>query len=279
MYTPPLAFVGGQVLGMSPFNVPIWLGGVVFLILARATKQFRFLAVLFAGLFLFMMLSGTSRSDRLMFAYPAAFAGGGLLFEFLAVKYNASWLKGVLVGVLAVSALAFLPLVLPLLSYEKAQAYTEFLGINTEIERGKKPPLSQLLADRIGWEEKVELVARAYQNLTEEDKKQTIIAVGNYGQAGAIELFGKKHGLPPVVCAHNNYYLWSKDRLRGSVVLMLAYTGSYEGLKEQFESVEPCDGVYTNPYVSHHENNLKVYVCRGSKRPLPELLERGRVYS
>jgi hypothetical protein len=158
------------------------------------------------------------------------------------------------------------------------QAYTEFLGLNTEIERGKKPPLPQLLADRIGWEEKVDLVVRAYQELTDEDKKETIIAAGNYGQAGAIELYGKKCGLPSVVCGHNTYYLWSKERLRGSIVLQLLQAENYDGLKERFESVEPCDGEFSSPYVSSHENNLKVFVCRGPRSSFAEMLERRKFY-
>ncbi len=278
VYTPPLAFVGGQIIGMSPFTVPIWCGGIFFLIFSKATREFRFLSVLFVSLFLFMMLSGTSRSDRLMFAYPAVFAGGGLLFEALVVKYNARWLKGVLMVLLCAGAAMAFPLVLPCMSYEKVQAYTEFIGLNTEIERGKKPPLPQLLADRIGWEEKVDLVVRAYQGLTDDDKRETIITAGNYGQAGAIELYGKKHGLPPVVSGHNTYYLWSKERLRGSILLMLTQSDSYGRLKEQFENVVPCDGEFSSRYVSSHENNLKVFVCRGPKRPFAEMLERGKHY-
>jgi hypothetical protein len=200
------------------------------------------------------------------------------MFEALVVKYNARWLKGVLPGLLFAGVAMVFPVVLPCLSYEMVQAYTEFLGINTEIERGKKPPLPQLLADRIGWEEKVDLVVRAYQGLTDEDKGEAIIAAGNYGQAGAIEVYGKQHGLPPVVCAHNTYFLWSKERLRGSIVLQLTHADNYEGLKRQFESVEPCEGEFASPYVSSHENHLKVFVCRGPKRPFAEMLERGKHY-
>jgi MFS family permease len=278
VYTPPLAFIAGQIQGMSPFTVPIWLGGIFFVIFFKGTREFRFLSALFVSLFLFMMISGTSRSDRLMFTYPAVFAGGGMMFEALVVKYNARWLKGVLVGLLFAGTAMVFPVVLPCLSYEQVQAYTEFLGVNTEIERGKKPPLPQLLADRIGWEEKVDLVVRAYQGLTDEDKREAIIAAGNYGQAGAIEVYGKKYGLPPVVCGHNTYYLWSKDRLRGSIVLRLTQAENYDGLKERFESVEPCDGEFSSPYVSSHENHLKVFVCRGPKIPFPEMLERGKFY-
>ncbi len=278
VYTPPLTFIAGQIQGMSPFTVPIWCGGMFFLIFSKATKEFRFLSALFISLFLFMMLSGTSRSDRLMFAYPAVFGGGGLMFEALVMKFNARWLKGVLVGLLVAGLAMVFPVVLPLLGYEKVQAYTEFLGLNTEIERGKKPPLPQLLADRIGWEEKVDLVVRAYQKLSDQEKRETIISTGNYGKAGAIDVYGKNYGLPPVVSGHNTYYLWSKERLRGSIVLQLTQAENYDGLKEWFDSVEPCDGEFSSPFVSSHENHLKVFVCRGPKSSFAEMLERRKFY-
>jgi hypothetical protein len=177
-----------------------------------------------------MMLSGTSRPDRLAFAYPAAFAGGAIFFENILSKFNLRLLKVPIVIFLFSGLMLSLPILMPYFSYDFSQKYTDWLGINTELEKGKKPPLHQILADRIGWEEKVKLVVNAYSSLSEEEKKQTIIAAGNYGQAGAIELFGKPYNLPPAACSHNNYYLWSKDRVNGSILLQLDNERDYNGL-------------------------------------------------
>lgn len=278
VYTPPIAFFTGQVIGMSPSNVPVWFAGFLFLFFSKQTKDFKFLAVLFIGLFLFMMLSGTSRSDRLAFAYPAAYAGGALFFESLILKYSLKWLKTVLLIFLLLGLAIALPIILPYFSYETVQAHTKILGINTEIEKGKKPPLPQLLADRIGWEEKFNLVLRAYQNLPEADKKRVIAAAGNYGQAGALELFGKDYDFSPVVCAHNNYYLWSKERLKGNILLQLGQKEDYNGMKTRFSVVDIFPGEYKNQYVSDHENNLIVFICRQPKMPYSEMLERSKNY-
>ena len=278
VYTPPIAFIMGQVMGMSPSNVPVWFAGFLYLIFSKKVKDFRFLAILFLSLFLFMMLSGTSRSDRLAFAYPAAFAGGALFFENLILKYNIKWLKTVLVISLFLGLAIALPIILPYFSYETVQAHTKFLGLNTEIEKGKRPPLPQLLSDRIGWEEKFKLVLHAYQSLPDEDKKAAVVAAGNYGQAGALELFGKDYDFPPVVSAHNNYYLWSKERLKGNVLLQLGNERDYNGLKARFNVVEIFPGEYKNRYVSDHENTLRVFICRQAKMPYIEMLEQSKNY-
>jgi hypothetical protein len=276
VYTPPLAFIMGQVMYMSPSTVLIWIAGIFYLLFSKRLKEFRFLSFLFAGLFLFMMLSGTSRPDRLAFAYPAVLAGGALFFETIISKFNLRLLKAPIVIFLFSGLVLSLPILMPYFSYNFSQRYTEWLGINTELEMGKKPPLHQILADRIGWEEKVKLVINAYNNLSEEDKNQTIIAAGNYGQAGAIELYGKPFNLPPVACAHNTYYLWSKERVKGNILLQLDNEEDYEGFTRAFDSVEIYPGVFRNKYVSDHENNLVVFICRGPKILPMEMLERSK---
>jgi hypothetical protein len=127
------------------------------------------------------MLSGTSRSDRMIFAYPGVFAGGALFFEGFILQYNARWMKAVLIIFFFTGLAIALPIILPYFPYETVRSYVKFIGLNTEIEKGKKPPLPQLLADRIGWEEKYELVLHAYHTLSADEKKETIIAAGNYG--------------------------------------------------------------------------------------------------
>jgi len=278
VYTPPFDFIMGQVMYVSPSIAPVWFAGTFYLLFSNRFKNYRFLSILFAGLFIFMMLSGTSRPDRLAFAYPAAFAGGAIFFENILSKFNLRLLKVPIVIFLFSGLMLSLPILMPYFSYDFSQKYTDWLGINTELEKGKKPPLHQILADRIGWEEKVKLVVNAYSSLSEEEKKQTIIAAGNYGQAGAIELFGKPYNLPPVACSHNNYYLWSKDRVNGSILLQLDNERDYNGLKYLFDSVEIFPGKYTNNFVSDHENNLVVFICRGPKIPPIEMLERSKNY-
>ncbi len=276
VYTPPLDFIMGQVMYMSPSIVPVWFAGVFYFFFSKRLKDFRFLSILFAGLFIFMMLSGTSRPDRLAFAYPAVFAGGALFFESVISKFNLRLLKVPIVIFLFSGLALSVPILLPYFSYDFSQKYTVWLGINTELEKGKKPPLHQILADRIGWEEKIKLVINAYNSLSEEDKMQTIIAAGNYGQAGAIELFGKPYNLPPVACSHNNYYLWSKERVEGNILLQLDNEEDYDGLTNLFDSVEVYPGVFKNNFVSDHENNLIVFICRRPKIPPIEMLERSK---
>ncbi len=282
VYTPPLAFFKNQVMEMSPSSFPVWFAGIIFLFFSKSVKSCKFLAALFLSLFLFMMISGTSRPDRLMFAYPAVFAGGGFFFERFILKHNARWLKAVLMVFLYAGLAIGVPVLLPYFTYEQVRSYTKLLGLNTELETGNRPPLPQVLADRIGWKEKFNLVLNAYQSLPDSEKAKTIIAAENYGQAGALELYGKKYNFPFVASGHNTYYLWSKEKLESGtgfkILLQLGHERDLNGLKNVFDSVEVYPGEFTNEYVTSHENHLKVFICRGPKIPPLEMLERGRFY-
>ncbi len=82
-------------------------------------------------------------------------------------------------------------------------------------------PLPQIFADQFGWEEMTALVARVYNALPPDIRRQTAIFGQNYGQAGAIDLFGPKYGLPPAISGHQSYFLWGpRDYTGASVIVM-----------------------------------------------------------
>ncbi|MGE5682146.1 MAG: ArnT family glycosyltransferase [Bacillota bacterium] len=279
VYTPPLEFIKGQIIAMSFTVLPVWLAGVIFLLFSKRVNKYRFMSVLFILLFLFMMLSGTSRFDRLLFAYPAVLAGGAMFYEMILTKYNLKWLKGAAMIIVAAGLIIALPLILPYYSYDYVGSHVKKLGINTEIEKGKKPPLPQLLADRIAWKDKFDLVLKAWYSLPQNERSGALIAAGNYGQAGAIEYYSQNiPDFPRVVTAHNNYYLWNRGKLKGSLLLQLDGKHNFEKYRQVFDSVQIYPGEFVNSYVSPHENNLVVFICRGPKMPFNVMLDRSKFY-
>ena len=63
------------------------------------------------------------------------------------------------------------------------------------------------LKEMVGWPDLVESVANIYAGLPAEERPQTGILTGNYGEAGAINLYGPAYGLPPAISAINSYWL------------------------------------------------------------------------
>jgi hypothetical protein len=59
-------------------------------------------------------------------------------------------------------------------------------------------------------------VASVYNSLPPRKIRATAIFASNYGEAGAINLFGPAMGLPHAVSGHNSYYPWVRRRtIRG----------------------------------------------------------------
>ncbi|MBK7438261.1 MAG: hypothetical protein IPI77_16000 [Saprospiraceae bacterium] len=78
-------------------------------------------------------------------------------------------------------------------------------------EDGRQYYLPQDFADMLGWKEIALHTGKTWQNIT--DKKTADIYAENYGQAGAIEHFGKPYDLPQVLSFSDSYRYWLPDTL------------------------------------------------------------------
>ena len=118
------------------------------------------------------------------------------------------------------------------------------------IEKWQLGPLPQIYASQFGWEEMVAEVARVWQTVPPEECGRTGIFAQNFGQAGAIDLFGKKYGLPNALSGHQSYFLWGPRGYTGESMIVIQ--GRQEQLEKLYASVEKRGHVW-HPYS-----------CRGS---------------
>lgn len=267
--TPPLNFIVMQVLSMHPLTLPVWLGGLYFLILDKKAGQYRAAGWTFIIMFLLLMASRTSRPDRLAAAYPMLIASGSFFLERSILRSGHKWLRPVIAALLLVAGLFLIPVSLPVLPPAALTRYTSSLGLTFEIEKGKKTQIPQLLADRLGWEELAITVSKVYNGLSPEEKKHAVIATGNYGEAGALEFYAKKYNLPRVLCGHNNYYLWGMEQ-NCDCKLVIAIGSDKEQLQEIFGEVKEA-AIHTAPYVMDYENNLPIYIARYPRKTFREI--------
>src|SRR5258707_4979411 len=103
--------------------------------------------------------------------------------------------------------------------------------------------------------------ARVYKSLSPEEQTRAAIFANSYGQAGAIDFFGRRLGLPKSICNHQSYWLWGPRDYDGSIVIVLGSDGS--GDREHFASVEVA-GRAEHPY-SRRGEHFDIFLCRGFK--------------
>jgi hypothetical protein len=260
-------FFGEQILTMLPLSAPIWLAGLWHYLCTKEGKPFRALgwAWLFSTV---VILALNPRVYYLWPAFPILLAAGAVRWELWLSRPHFEWIKVAYPALMVVMGILLAPLAIPVLPVETYIRYTKALHLEQpRVETHKLGPLPQIFADQFGWEEMVEVVARAFNNLPPDVRSRTAIFGQNYGQAGAIDLFGKKYGLPKAISGHQSYFLWGPRDYTGESVLVMG--GRKEALETKFASVEKVGQVF-HPYSMPYEH-FDVFYCRGLKRPLQEI--------
>ncbi len=244
----PLAFLGHQIFMMSPLNFPLWLAGLLFLFFGRDGKRFRalgwaFLVVLAAT----MILRGKDYYSAP--AYPMLLAAGAVVIERAATARR--WLKPAAVLALLAGTAPLLPLMLPVLPLETYVHYQEKIHLAPPASEKSHlgSPLPQYYSDDLGWRQMTAAVAHEYDRLPLGLRSVTAIYAQNYGEAGAIDFFGPKYGLPNAISGHQNYYLWGPRNYSGLGMIVLGDNRKH--LEKYFGQVIHA-GDFGVPYALEH---------------------------
>ncbi len=113
--------------------------------------------------------------------------------------------------------------------------------------------------DEIGWPQLVATTARAWHGLPASERAHAAILAQNYGEAGALALFGPRDGLPPPVSGHLSWQFWRPERLPQTVALTVGYDGAD---LDTFCSSHHVLAVIDNPYrLPNEERGRTVQIC------------------
>jgi hypothetical protein len=192
------------------------------------------------------------------------------------VTDRATALRPAIAAVAVAGGALMLPLVEPILPEQTYVAYVKALHIHpVESEHNRNAELSQDFADMHGWNELVDAVARVYDGLPAATRGRVTIVASNYGEAGAIDVFGPRLGLPHAVSGHNQYFLWGPGDGDGRYVIDVnGDVGADRKLCENAWVAATVSARYAMPY----ERDLPIVVCRGLRIPLAEIWLRQKVY-
>ena len=261
----PLAFLWQQILLIHPFNAPIWIIGLFALFFGERFKEFRFLGWTFVICFItFVVLNG--KAYYLAPIYPMLLAAGAVTVDAVLTGRTRGWLRRtaptIIIVVLLLGGALLTPLVVPVLPVSTFISYMEHLPFKvprTEHSH-ERALLPQHYADQFGWEELTAKTAEAWSRLTPQEKNDCGIFAQNYGQAGAIDFFGPRYGLPNAVSGHQTYFIWGPRGYSGNCMIVL--DDDRETLSQLFDQVEFV-GTSDNPYAL--ERNITVWLCKGAK--------------
>ncbi len=219
-------FFGDQLQFFLP-ALPVWIVGLWFLLFHKEAAAWRVFGWMYLTV-LAVLLFFSAKSYYSLGAYPVLLAAGAAFLERLTVR-RMIWVRYALpVFMLLIGALA-MPAALPLFPPEReanfVKDFTKIPGMDGILrwEDGNNHTLPQDFADMLGWEELAKNTGEAWQKIP--DKTTAAIYADSYGQAGAIEHFGKKYGIPKVLSFSDNYQYWLPDSLPSNFQTLIYVNG------------------------------------------------------
>ncbi len=269
-YINPAGFLIDQIL----MNLPcffIWIAGLYFCVFKENGKYrvFAWAYVFVIGLLLYFQ----GKNYYSLGIYPILFAFGAIQLERFATMHSRIW-KYVFILIPFIIGIPLVPLSLPIYKPEKLAAYYEAKHIGKtgflKWEDLQNHALPQDFADMLGWKEMTEKTAKAYNSLNEEEKKHTFIFADNYGQAGALNFYGKKLGLPIVHSDNASFLYWLPDSIKITNLILITddkQEMQHDFIKD-FSSAEVTDSI-TNMYV--REKGSLIITLKGANEKLNKM--------
>jgi len=256
-------FLLNQVLLTLPVFA-LWIIGLWFFLISARGRQFRFL-----GFAILVVLGTCLRSGKPYYAVPIyaiAFTGGAIAVEGFTDGFNWSWLRSIFVVMVVAVGTIVAPCFIPILPVAQFVPYERSLHlplpIRSEFYESQSEFPGYLAWELGGWDEMVAAVAQVYNTLPEDEKPKAGIFAQSYGEAGAIDLLGKKYGLPKAICGQLAYHDFGPRNYTGDVMIII---GDHPAALRQVCRSVQLGPTLENRYGYDSQRGPIINVCRGSR--------------
>ncbi|HEX8719295.1 MAG TPA: glycosyltransferase family 39 protein [Pyrinomonadaceae bacterium] len=249
----------------NPVTVPLWAAGLYALFASPALGRFRVLGwAAVATLALFAVARGRDYYTAPL--YPVLLAAGSVyLLSLLKARGVAEkWATAFAVPVIVLAGAAVAAVVTPVAPVG-SRWWRQAVEVNGDLQ------------EEVGWPELVAEVARVRDTLPEQERARAAVYCNNYGEAGAVNLYGPRHGLPQAISGVNSFWARGYGAEPPETVIVLG--GRREDLEQRFDSVTPAGRVPNPLGVANEESRRpEIYVCRGLRGGWPELWPKLRAF-
>ena len=270
-----LSFVVAQPFMVGFATWPLALAGAVALVAWGPLRAYR--AAGWTCAFAFLLLLGLhGKAYYIGPVYPTLLAAGAVWLERMgtgpAPRVRPA-LRWAVVTLMVVEAGINLPVMLPILPREATAQYIVRAGMEWALgtNRGGSDLLPQDFADQLGWRHQVATVARVYHALPPDDQRQAVIAGDNYGEAGAIEFYRGRYGLPSPICGCGSYWFFGPGPLPGTVLISVRADSAKLALF--YADVRRAAHI-RSPWSVQEERDIPVWVARRPRTTLQALWPR-----
>ncbi len=241
------------------FSVPLWLTGLVFAFRSRRWRALGWMYVIPLALFFL----GRGRGYYIGAAYPMLMAVGAVAGERWVEKLKKLWRHVVTIaffGGVTAYGMLMAAVVVPLAGSGPLMRFA--MKNNGD------------LREETGWPQIVQAVAGIRDTLPPEQRAHAGILVGNYGEAGAVEILGGQYGLPAPISGTNTAWYRGYPTPPPTTLIVLGLSQEYA---ERMLTGCRVAGHIVNPYGLRNEeseDHPDILVCGGPRLGWPEFWRR-----
>lgn len=239
------SFVLEQLLYVNIFLLPMVIAGLRFLFTSKVFRPLFWIPVIVE--LVFLVAGGKSYYVTPVFVLLYA-AGATAVEPYLREgRARLKWSLALVPAIILI--LALLPIALPVLP-AKTMAKMKLYSLRSDY------------GDMVGWPEFVRTIGHVYDTLPPAERAHTQILVGNYGEAGAIDMYGGRYHLPQALSGHLTFYYWKPKHVFAKALILVEVNPA--SLGGQCKSTEMVATITNSLGVQNEEYGNPVLLCRGN---------------
>jgi 4-amino-4-deoxy-L-arabinose transferase-like glycosyltransferase len=244
-------------LTTNPLSLPLWMVGLSLCLFSASMKRFRALGWMFVVTFVLFFLN-KGRGYYTGPAYVMLLAAGCVWFEsWLGARTEQARRVGfsLLWGLQVIGGLIGVTLMKPI------------APINSPLWDFTTGVTDDLFTEMVGWQDLTEQVAEIYQSIPASEKPGAVILAGNYGEAGALDLYAEEYGLPRMITGTNSMWYRGYGDPEPGTVIVVGFEGEYA--RHFFKNCSHSGTVKNSYHVKNEETmyHTSLYVCREPRQP------------
>ena len=253
---------------MTLLSFPLWIAGFFFCWRASEDKRFRPLCWMYlVPLLAFLLAQG--RDYYLAPAYPMLYAAGGVWLESRIGRLQpqrARMAHFATIAVLSLNVAGAAAVALPLAPIGSSWFRT--------VDK-----INVTFRDEIGWQDFIATLAGIRDSLPAGSQSQLGILVENYGEVGAVNLYGPAHGLPRAISGVNSSWERGYGNPAPQILIVVGFSRAF--LDANFADCRLAAEV-TNAYGVVNEETTErkdIYVCGPPRHGWPAFWKDFQYYA
>lgn len=250
-------FIENFGLYIGPFILPLFVVGIVFLLRDRHLRP---MGVLTMTAIAILLPEGKAY-------YPAptillAIAAGCVAVTRIASVRRRRFVTAAVVAGGVIQIAALLPIALPLIP-QSALHSTRLDTLRTDF------------ADTVGWPQLAAQVGVVYDSLPAPQRAGAAILASNYGEAGAIDIYGG--GLPRALSPHLTFWYWKPSHVGATTLVTVGFKPA--DLTALCGAITRAATVTIPDSVSNQEQGTPILICSNLRESLDAAWSSLRAFS